>query len=161
QRAGDEQAQRIFRAHHQLLRRTVAAHGGAEVKWLGDGLMSAFASAADAGRCAVALQPEGRGRGAGGGLGVRGGLHVRAPLREGGDSVGTPVVVAGRLCDQARAGEILCSAVVAALLASQRAFHFQDRGALTLRGVTEPVAACAVEYQAEQRAALLTRSPFV
>src|ERR687891_755413 len=47
-RAGDEEAQRIFRAHHDLLAETAAAHNGQEVKWLGDGLMVAFSSAADA-----------------------------------------------------------------------------------------------------------------
>jgi len=55
QRAGDEQAQRIFQAHHRLLKRCVAAHDGQEVKWLGDGLMTVFASPADAVRCAVAM----------------------------------------------------------------------------------------------------------
>src|SRR5262249_47856388 len=35
QRVGDERAQRIFRAHHRLLKDTAAAHGGEEVKWLG------------------------------------------------------------------------------------------------------------------------------
>ena len=32
QRAGDEQAQRVFKAHHRLLREAVEAHGGHEVK---------------------------------------------------------------------------------------------------------------------------------
>ncbi|MDQ1565927.1 MAG: Adenylate and Guanylate cyclase catalytic domain, partial [Actinomycetota bacterium] len=30
-RAGDDDAQRIFRAHHDLLAETAAAHGGEEV----------------------------------------------------------------------------------------------------------------------------------
>jgi len=55
-RAGDERAQRIFRAHHDLLAQTAAAHGGEEVKWLGDGLMVSFGSAAAAVRCAVAMR---------------------------------------------------------------------------------------------------------
>ena len=55
-RAGDESAERIFEAHHKLLSDAVAAHGGHEVKWLGDGLMVAFPSAADAVRCAIAMQ---------------------------------------------------------------------------------------------------------
>ena len=38
-RTGDTEAQRIFSAHHQLLAEAVAAHGGQEVKWLGDGLL--------------------------------------------------------------------------------------------------------------------------
>jgi adenylate cyclase len=49
-RAGDEEAQRIFRAHHTLLAETAAGHGGEEVKWLGDGLMVAFTSALRCGR---------------------------------------------------------------------------------------------------------------
>jgi class 3 adenylate cyclase len=56
QRAGDERARRIFQTHHRLLRQAVAANGGHEVKWLGDGLMVAFPSAADGVRCAVAMQ---------------------------------------------------------------------------------------------------------
>ena len=60
QRAGDEDAQRIFRSHYQLLRDAVSANGGAEVKSLGDGLMVAFNSAADAVRCAVIMQQSSR-----------------------------------------------------------------------------------------------------
>ena len=55
-RAGDEAAQRIFTSHHQILTDAVTRHGGDEVKWLGDGLMVAFTSAADALSCAIAMQ---------------------------------------------------------------------------------------------------------
>src|SRR5437899_4113576 len=75
-RAGDEEAQRIFRAHHTLLAETAAAHGGAEVKWLGDGLMGAFLSAADALRCAVAMQQASRRPVAGEQLAIRVGLNA-------------------------------------------------------------------------------------
>ena len=77
QRAGDEQAQRIFQAHHRLLKRFVAAHGGQEVKWLGDGFMTVFASPADAVRCAVAMQLAARRRAASGRLAIRVGLNRR------------------------------------------------------------------------------------
>ncbi len=60
QRAGDEQAQRIFKAHHTLLRQAVESHGGHEVKWLGDGLMVAFPSAVQAAPCAIAMQQASR-----------------------------------------------------------------------------------------------------
>jgi hypothetical protein len=60
QRAGDDDAQRIFKAHYQLLRDAVSANGGAEVKSLGDGLMVAFASTADAVRCAISMQQASR-----------------------------------------------------------------------------------------------------
>jgi class 3 adenylate cyclase len=161
QRAGDEQTQRILRAHHLVLQQAVAIHAGSEVKWLGDGVMSIFASPADAVRCAVAMQQAARRRVAGERLAIRVGLNVGEALREEADYFGTPVVVARRLCDQAAAGQILCSAVVAALLRGQRAFAFRDRGALTLKGLTEPVMVCEVDYKAERPAALLTRTPFV
>ena len=92
QRVGDERAQRILRAHHRLLKDAVAAHGGQEVKWLGDGLMTVFASAADAVRGAVAMQQAARRRAAGERLALRVGLHVGEALRDETDYVGTPVV---------------------------------------------------------------------
>src|SRR5262245_29536941 len=116
QRVGDEQAQRVFRAHHRLLGDAVTGHGGHEVKWLGDGLMSTFASSADAVRCAVVMQQTTRGRAAGERLAIRAGLHVGEALREGSDWVGMAVVVARRLCDRAAAGQILCSGLVVEML---------------------------------------------
>jgi len=43
QRVGDERARTLFAAHHRLLADAVAAHGGSELQWLGDGLMVASA----------------------------------------------------------------------------------------------------------------------
>ena len=40
----------------------MAAHGGQEVKWLGDGLMAVFVSPADAVRCAIEMQQAARRR---------------------------------------------------------------------------------------------------
>jgi len=103
-RVGDERAQRIFQAHHKLLRDAVAANGGHEVKWLGDGLMVAFPSAAAAVRCAVAMQQAARRRVGGERLVIRVGLNAGEALREETDYFGTPVVVARRLCAARRVG---------------------------------------------------------
>src|ERR1700740_465609 len=92
QRAGDESAQRIFAAHHKLLSDAVAAHGGHEVKWLGDGVVGAFPSAADAVRCAIAMQQSARRPTAGERLAMRVGLHVGEALEKESDYFGTPVV---------------------------------------------------------------------
>jgi class 3 adenylate cyclase len=81
-RAGDEDAQCIFRAHHQLLVETAAAHGGAEVKWLGDGLMVAFGSASNALRCAIAMQQASRRPLAGERLATRVGLNAGEAFRD-------------------------------------------------------------------------------
>jgi class 3 adenylate cyclase len=161
QRVGDERAQRIVQAHHRLLKDTVAAHGGQEVKWLGDGLMTVFASAADAVRGAVAMQQAARRRAAGERLALRVGLHAGEALRDETDYFGTTVVIARRLCEQAQAGQILCSGVLVGLLAGRQAFRFSEVGSLGLRGLATPVTAYEVPYQHDQLAVLLAQTPFV
>jgi class 3 adenylate cyclase len=161
QRAGDEQARRIFQAHHKLLKNAVAAHGGQEVKWLGDGLMAVFVSPADAVRCAIEMQQAARRRVAAERLAIRVGLNVGEALREETDYFGLAVVIARRLRDHAQAGQILCSALVTGLLAGRQAFTFRDCGPLALKGVATPVAVSEVLYQHDAPAALLTHTPFV
>jgi hypothetical protein len=117
QRAGDEDAQRLFKAHYQLLRDAVSQHSGAEVKSLGDGLMVAFPSAADAVRCAIAMQQMSHRPVNGEHLAIRVGLNAGDALRDEGDYFGTSVVTARRLCDRAGPGQILCSTLVEGLLA--------------------------------------------
>jgi adenylate cyclase len=129
QQLDDERAQRILRAHYKLLKHAVAAHGAQEVKWLGDGLVTVFVSTADAVRCAIALQQAARRRAAGERLSVRIGLNVAEALREETDYFGTPVAIARRLCERAQGGQILCSGLVAGLLAGQQAFSLRDCGA--------------------------------
>src|SRR5262245_5704741 len=160
QRVGDERAQRIFQAHHRLLKDAVAAHGGQEVKWLGDGLMTVFGSAADAVRAAVTMQPAARRRAAGERLALRVRLHAGEALREETDYFGTPVVIARRLCERAQAGQILSSGVVVGVLAGRQAFRFTEIGPLELKGLATPVTAYEVPYQ-DEPAALLTHTPFV
>lgn len=161
QRVGDETAQRVFETHHRLLRDAVAAHGGAEVKWTGDGLMVAFDSATSAVRCAIAMQQAARRPAAGERLQIRVGLQIGEPLRhEATDYFGTTVVVASRLCALAGAGEILCTALVRALIPDGIAFDFRDRGALELKGIAAPVDTCEVLYEHDPLA-MLAGTPFV
>jgi tRNA (cmo5U34)-methyltransferase len=147
QRVGDERGQRIVRAHRKLLQEAVAAHGGNQLKWEGDGLMAAFASPADAVRCAIAIQQAAHRPTAGETLEIRVGLNVGAALPDEDDYFGTPVVIARRLCDQARAGQILCSSLVAGLLAGRQAFSFRESGPLKLKGISEPVPTSEVLYE--------------
>src|SRR5262245_57314896 len=161
ERVGDERAQRLLQAHHRLLKDTVAAHGGQEVKLLGDGLMTAFASAADAVRAAVTIQQAARRRAAGERLALRVGLHFGEAPREETDYFGTPVLIARRLCEQAQAGQILSSGIVVGLLAGRQAFRFTEVGVLALKGLAAPVTAYEVPYQQDDPTALLTQTPFV
>lgn len=160
-RAGDDDAQRIFRAHHDLLAETAAAHGGEEVKWLGDGLMVAFASVADALSAAIAMQQAARRPVAGEHLAIRVGINAGEALRDEADYFGTTVVVARRLCDRAQAGQILCSDVIAALLGGRPGFVFSEVGKLELKGVPVPVGALEVRYETDAAHGLPARLPFV
>ncbi len=161
QRVGDEAAQRVFETHHRLLRDAVAAHGGDEVKWTGDGLMVAFDSATAAVRCAIAMQQGARRPAAGERLQIRVGLQVGEALRhDATDYFGTTVVVASRLCAQAEAGKILCTSLVRALVPDGSSFEFRDRGELALKGIAAPVAACEVLYEHDPLA-MLAVTPFV
>ncbi|MCH8052410.1 MAG: adenylate/guanylate cyclase domain-containing protein, partial [Chloroflexi bacterium] len=59
QELGDAAARELFREHERITREALAAHGGAEVKTMGDGFMVSFGSAAGALDCAIA-QSSGR-----------------------------------------------------------------------------------------------------
>jgi tetratricopeptide (TPR) repeat protein len=131
------------------------------VKWLGDGVLTTFTSVADGVRCAVTMAQRTRRPVAGERLGLRVGLHVGEVLHdEGADYVGTPVVLARRLCGRAAAGQILCGSAVVELLRERQGFEFAAVGPLELKGFPEPVAAYEVRYQPDTGAALLRHTPF-
>jgi DNA-binding SARP family transcriptional activator len=155
QRLGDEQGERLRRAHFGVLREAAAMHGGEEVKNLGDGLMVAFASAVDAIACAITIQQAvHRARASGEHVfAVRVGLNVGEPIRDEGDYFGTPVVIAKRLCDAGAPGKILASELVRALAGTRGGFTYSPLEPVTLKGVADPVPACEViwESSTEQR----------
>jgi tetratricopeptide (TPR) repeat protein len=161
QRAGDEHAQRIFRAHHKLLKTAVAAHGGQEVKWLGDGLMAVFVSPPT--RCVARSRCSRRRDGASRPNAWRSASACTSATR---CATRRTTWVwrwssRGACATTPRGGQILCSALVTGLLAGRQAFTFRDCGALALKGVAAPVAACEVLYQHDAPTALLTHTPFV
>lgn len=146
---GDDPAEAVRRSHFRLLRDVVAAHGGHEVKSLGDGLMVVFGSALDALRSAVTIQravSRHNRSGQGHPFAIRVGLHAGEPVRDGDDYFGTPVVVARRLCDAARGGQILASQLLVGLVGSRGAFGFRSVGPLALKGLADPVAAVEVAW---------------
>jgi class 3 adenylate cyclase len=160
QRAGDERAQRIFKAHHRLLSEAVQAHGGHEVKWLGDGLMVAFDSARDAALCAIAMQQASRRPAAGERLQIRVGLHIGEAFKDESDYFGTSVVIARRLCDSCGDGEIRASDLVVRLLEGREECSFEDLGELALKGIAKPVHTWQLLYE-HDLLALVTDTPFV
>ena len=138
-RLGDDAAHDVRRSHFALLRRAVAEHGGREVKSLGDGLMVVFDNAGAAVECGLAMQ---RGVAASEDLvELRVGIALGKAVCEDGDYFGRPVIVARRLCDAAGAGDVLVSEPPAGPVAGAEG---RDVGPLTLKGLSEPVAARAM-----------------
>ena len=140
QRLGDARARELLREHERIVRQALKAHGGSEVKTMGDGFMASFSSATEALECAIAVQRafEQRNRSAEEPISVRVGLNAGEPIPEGKDLFGTAVNEAAKITAAARGGEILAANVVREL-AKGKGFLFGDRGETSLLGFEEPV----------------------
>jgi adenylate cyclase len=138
-----------LRAHEVIVREALRAHGGSEVKSLGDGFMATFSSATGALECAIAMQRAFAEYNAGllrqaqdahtepVEVRIRIGLNAGEPIAEEGDLFGTAVQLAARIAAQAEGGEILVANVVRELAAG-KGFLFADRGDTALRGFEDP-----------------------
>jgi len=164
-RLGDAAAREVLREHERITREALRAHGGSEVKTMGDGFMASFGSATKALECAVAIQkafdPDavgaglkparpGMGDGDAAAIRVRIGLNAGEPIAEDdpdgrSDLFGTAVIVAARIAAQAPGGEILVSDVVRQLVAG-KGFVFEDRGEHLLKGFEDPVRVWEVRW---------------
>jgi class 3 adenylate cyclase/pimeloyl-ACP methyl ester carboxylesterase len=149
QRLGDAKAREVLRAHERIVREALQAHGGAEVKAMGDGFMASFSSATRALECAIAMQKAfaEHSESAEEPIRVRVGLNAGEPIAEEKDLFGTAVIVAARIAARAEGGEILASDVVRQLVAG-KGFLFSDRGDVALRGFEEPVRLYEVRWRA-------------
>ena len=148
-RLGDRDARAMLRVHDTIVRRQTEAHGGVEVKAMGDGFMMTFASALGAVASAVAVQREleayknergaldtGSDEAARFELAVRIGLGVGEPMREDEDLFGLSVIEASRISAQAKGGQVLTSEIVRALVAGTREFSFKEAGIFELKGIS-------------------------
>jgi class 3 adenylate cyclase len=150
ERLGDVRWLELLRAHNAVVREQVLEHGGFEVKAQGDGFMIAFPSARRAVQCARAIQrairsqldqhPDGP-------IKLRIGLHTGEAIREEADFYGKNVVLAARIADEARGGEVLASSVVKQLTESAGDVRFEDERELELQGL----AGRHVVYRVAQR----------
>ncbi len=151
-RLGDAKARDFLREHERIVREALKAHGGTEVKTMGDGFMASFSSATKALECAIAMQRAfaewNHGVGAQGlaPLHVRVGLNAGEPIAEDEDLFGTAVNEAARITATAKGGEILVSNVVREL-AKGKDFLFADRGETSLKGFDEPVRLYEVRWR--------------
>jgi len=148
QKLGDSRAREVMRAHERITREVLKAHGGTEVKTMGDGFMASFGSVTKAVECAIALQLEISNRQSeiGEPLAVRVGLNAGEPIEEEEDLFGTAVILAARIATKAEGGEILVADTVRGLC-SGKGFLFSDRGEFVAKGFDEPVRVYEVRWR--------------
>ena len=138
-RLGDHAAHQLRRRHFSLLREALQAHGGSEVKNLGDGLMVVFSSVRPAIACGLAMQRAVRT--SDDPVDLRVGIASGEAVHEDHDYFGRPVVVAKRLCDAADRGDVLVSEPPPGAVAGADARELEP---LALKGLSEPVTATAM-----------------
>jgi class 3 adenylate cyclase len=147
-RLGDAKAREVLREHERMVREALKAHGGSEVKALGDGFMTSFSSAVRALECAIAVQRAfaAHNKTAEEPILVRVGLNAGEPIAEEDDLYGTAVNLAARITAEGKGGEILASEAVRQIVAGKK-FPFSDRGETTLRGFEDPVHVYEVSWR--------------
>jgi len=145
---GDAAASALIRAFRSTVRAAVTASRGAEIRTEGDSFYVVFASPGEAIRCAMRIQrraaSHGRRRPE---LPLRIGIGINTgeAVERDGDIVGSAVIVAARLAQQARAHAILVTDTVRSLVRTTGLAPLRDAGAWTLKGVSEPVHVFEVE----------------
>lgn len=139
-REGDVRALEVLALHDQIVRDSLNAHGGREIKHTGDGILSSFSYVSKAVDAAIKIQldfgepsePEiddGR---------VRIGISVGEPVDQHQDLFGAVVNLASRICGHAGPGKILVSSAVRELSVGKPT-TFRDQGPIALKGFDDPV----------------------
>jgi class 3 adenylate cyclase len=129
-RLGDARWLEVRAAHHDLVRRNLAAFRGREIDCTGDGFLATFDGPARAVQCAVEIREGVRSLG----LDIRAGLHTGEVERRGSEIGGIAVHLAARVTAAAAPGEVLASRTVQDLVAGS-GIRFEDRGERSLKGV--------------------------
>jgi adenylate cyclase len=106
---GEERWLELLKWHDAIVRQKTALFGGTVVKGQGDGFMLAFPAAGSAAACASTIQRNLQDGWSGVPVLARIGLHTGNAKEEMGDFFGRTVVVAARVSNLARGGEILLS----------------------------------------------------
>ena len=149
--ADEEGTLKRLNAHRrEFLEPKIAEHRGRLVKRTGDGILIEFASAVDAGRCAVEIQrgmdqrnrtaaPDQR-------IDLRIGIHVGDIIIEEGDIFGDGVNIAARLEGIAEPGGICVSDDTYRQMRDKLDIEFEDAGEQQLKNISRPVRVYNVKF---------------
>ena len=146
EREGDRAAADLIAEYRRLIRDRLARHEGAELKTEGDSFYIVFPSPSRAIAFGADIFQAAHAEGARRirfGVGIHAGETV--PLE--GQFVGSAVNVAARVGAMAADGELLVTDTVRALVRTGATYPFEDRGAVALKGVSEPIHLYAVEWR--------------
>ena len=119
---------------------TLAAHGGTEIKTMGDGFMASITSASSALDAAIAMRQAITAHFAESEtpIRIRVGINAGEPIEEDDDLYGASVIRAARVMGQADGGEVLVTNVVRELVEGKD-YLFSQRGEVDLKGFEEAV----------------------
>ncbi|MHB8631453.1 MAG: AAA family ATPase, partial [Candidatus Limnocylindria bacterium] len=147
---GDAAAATLIADYRRIVRAQIAKHEGAEVKTEGDSFYVVFTTTGAAVSCAAAVLREAdrysRER-SDRPMRIGVGIHAGEPVPHEGQFVGTAVIVAARLAQNAQAGELLVTEVVRALLPRSLSFPMEERTGLSLKGLDAPPRIFAVDWR--------------
>jgi class 3 adenylate cyclase len=147
---GDERWSDLLRDHRAMLEQIVEHHDGNVVKSESDGHLIAFSSAHQGLRCAIEIQRTFAGRTVSGldtPLGIRSGLHSGFVIVQAEDFYGRNVVLAARVADRARGGEILVSETLKEYTETDPSFRFEPRGEFHFKGMLGEHIVSAVKWE--------------
>lgn len=137
ERLGDIEMHRRLMTHDVIVRSRLTAHNGRELKNLGDGFLVVFPAVLKALRCALAIQDDLSEHNArhDDHLKVRIGIHAGSVISKRDDVHGRNVIVASRIAELAKGGEILVSSVVRRLADGAEGVKFDNGRTAILPGL--------------------------
>jgi class 3 adenylate cyclase len=125
-----ELAPDVLRDHGVLTRQLIGVHEGTVVSTQDDGIMASFASAHAGLRCAIEIQKAFDGK-----LKPRVGLHSGFLMADANAFYGRNVVLAARIGDHAKGGEILVSDTLREYTSTDPSFTFHERKPVRFKGL--------------------------
>lgn len=134
-RMGDDAARQAVRAHDSIVRDSLAATAGREVKHTGDGILASFTSVTGAVEAALSVQEQSEDED---GLAIKIGMSAGEPVEESADLYGAAVNLAARICAHACGGQTLVAGTIHDL-AIGKPLEFRDQGVMALKGFADPV----------------------
>ncbi|MGH9918875.1 MAG: adenylate/guanylate cyclase domain-containing protein [Nitrososphaerales archaeon] len=154
--ANESLALELLEEHRSLLRPTFLAHGGVEVKTMGDSFLVEFRSALDAVLGAVETQRKMNERNQGvlptRKLELRVGIHVGDVVHEAGDIYGDAVNIASRIEPLAEPGEVCISQQVFDQIRNKTKLEIEKIGKVELKNLEQPLAVYKVKLPRKARA---------